>query len=204
MTMKLSVLAIVVTVSGASISNAATGDAYECGTSRIGWTRPGDDGEIRTLYWATTNSTELYFKFTPHQPQSGEAGVPQLLFVFSICFQGRVMPSSSPSSAELRVQMLRNFAAALVPDPSLSMMVDKDRQYELTGPGFRHWTEYSGGCAVGDSCVYSAVLVELPIEVLRVIGASASAHGTISGVPFELTAEHRRWLTAFIDRITGG
>lgn len=197
-------LAIVTSSSGTSIGRAAAAEPYECGTSRIGWALPAEDGDIRTLYWATTNATELYFKFTPQQPHSGEAGVPRLLFVFSICFAGRVQPASSPSSAELRVQVLRNFAAALVPDPSVSIMVDKDRQYDLTGPGFKHWTEYPPGCAAGDGCAYSAVLVELPIEILRVIGAGGTAHVTISGVPFALTAEQRRWLTVFLSRITGG
>lgn len=201
--MKSSPLAILVALGIGITGEAVAAAPSDCGTSRIGWALNRDDAEIHTFYWATTDFSELWLTIRPEQPSLGKPGVPELMLVFSICFHGKVMPSPQPS-AELRIQVNRNFIAALVPDPSLAITIDNDRRYELTGPEFKHWTEYPFGCNVGDSCVYTAVLVDLPTEVLRRMAGATNVRGTISGTPFELTTEHRRRLRAFINRISGG
>jgi hypothetical protein len=175
----------------------------ECGVFRIGWAlNPPTDGEIREFHWDTVNYTELWMPLKPQQSRHGQAGVPDLLFVFSICFRGRTMPPHQ-DSVELRVQVNRNFFAALVPDPQLEITIDSDARYDLTGGDFKHWTEYPNGCRPGDICIYTAVLVDLPVQILRRIVAARMVRGTISGTPFELSGEQRLMLDRFVRRIAG-
>lgn len=196
---RLALLSLAVSVGVAG--NVSATPAPECGVFRIGWALSAPkDGEIRELYWATTNYTELWMTLKPRQPTLGQRGVPELLLVVSICFRGRTMPSPQ-ESAELRVQVNRNFIAAPAPDPHLEIVIDRDIRHELTGSKFKHRTEYPAECRSGDGCVYTAILVDLPIEMLRRIADARTVTGTISGTPFELSDAQRRELETFVRRI---
>jgi hypothetical protein len=175
-----------------------------CGVPRIGWSlKPPKDGEIRELYWGIANYSELWMTLRPQQATlaSKQTGVPELLLVFSICFPGKVMPPQR--EAELRVEVNRNFIPAPAPDPRLGITINADGSYDLTGPDFRHSTEYLNGCSAGDLCVYTAELVDLPITILQRMATARTVTGAISGTPFALTEDQLQELGAFVKRITG-
>jgi len=174
----------------------------DCGVFQIGWAlRAPKDGEIKELYRAPEGYTELWTTFTPHQPTQGEPGVPNLLLVFSVCYRGKAMPFPQ-KLVELRVQANRNFVAARVPDPRIEITINDNTRFDLTGGDFPMWTEYPHGCAPGD-CVYSGVLVDLPVDLVRRWVEAKRVTGTLSGTPFELTADQQRMLGEFITRIAG-
>lgn len=173
-----------------------------CEVPRIGWAlKAPKEGKIEQLYWATKDYTELWTTLQPKQPARGQPGVPNLLLVFSICFRGRAI-SSPQDWAELRVQVNRNFIPAMIPDPRLEIRVDGET-YDLTAPAFQHWTEYPNGCHVGETCAYSAVLVDLKTDMIKRIAHASSVVGSIGGIPFELTHEQEENLERFVARIGG-
>ena len=168
-------------VSGVSLAAAAQGS--DCGVFQIGWAlQPPVDGAIRNLYWATTNYTELWMTVHPLQPAIGKPGVPDLLLVFSVCYAGKTMPSPR-REAEIRVQVNRGFIPALVPDPQLLIKIDETGWIDLLGPNFKHSTEYPSSCSPGTICAYTAVLVNVPVALLRQMALATDVAGTLSGTP---------------------
>jgi hypothetical protein len=109
---------------------------------------------------------------------------------------------SPQRSAELRIQVNRDFIPASVPEPTLQITIDNDL-FDLTGKNFKHWIEYPLGCNPGDCGAYAAVLVDLPTEMLNRFVLATKVKGTLSDIPFELTTEHGHRIGAFIQRLAG-
>lgn len=195
-------LSVLSSVGAADVASAAQA-ATDCGVFRIGWSLEAPrDGELGDLYWATTNYTEVWTTFRPIQATRGQQGVPDILLVFSVCFKGKTLPIPQ-RSVEVRFQLNRNFIPSPFLVPRVEMVIDGATRRELTSAAFKSWIEYPNGCAAGDGCTHSAILVEVPVQELRRWAMARGFAGNASGTPFELSSTQRQQLGRFLDHISG-
>jgi hypothetical protein len=174
----------------------------DCRVPRSGWAlKPAKHGEIGELYWATQKYSELWIAFEPLiiRPEDQGVVVPQILLIFSVCFPGKNLEKPVPA-AQIRAQINRDFIPASVPDPALEISIDNRPFSDLT-KRFPHWTAYPDGCRPGDSCPHEAVIVDVPVPILRDMVAGRIVTGDVSGTRFEIGPAQLEQLARFVRRI---
>jgi hypothetical protein len=195
---KATIIVLALAVSLGTVS-AATAD---CRVPRSGWAlKPAKHGEIGELYWATENYSELWITLKPLtiRPKDQRVVVPQILLIFSVCFPGKNLETPAPT-AQIRAQINRDFMPASVSDPALEIAIDNRPFSDLT-KRFPHWTAYPDGCRPGDSCAHEAVIVDVPVTILRDMGAGRIVIGHVSGTRFEVGPTQLEQLGRFVRRI---
>jgi hypothetical protein len=194
------VIGFVLTVSLGAASTAAA----DCRVPRSGWAlRPAEHGEIGELYWAAQNYSERWISIKPYiiRPKDQGPAIPEILLIFSVCFPGKNM-ETPVTTVQIRAQINRNFIPAFVPDPKLEISVNNQPFSELTKL-FPRWTAYPHNCLPADSCAYEAVIVEVPLSLLKEIATARVVTGDVSGTRFEITPPQVEQLARFVLLVGG-
>jgi hypothetical protein len=165
-----------------------------------GWAMaPAPPREVRRLYWELFETTEVWVRLTPGNPNEAP---PLLSLVFQAFFPGR--PSREPYSLRPQwpggaparlVVRAEPFPLTVVRDLSLRFVLDDDT-FDLTGPGSR-----STFLSCGDDCAPNAVEAELDPTLLRALTAARTIGGEALGFPIQLTPVDQRALGEFAARV---
>jgi len=165
-----------------------------------GWVMaPAPPREVRRLYWELQETTEVWVRLTPGDPN----GAPPLLsLVFQSFFPGRQprepysllpqWPRGAPARLVVRAEP---FPATAVRDLSLRFVLD-DYTFDLTGPGNRYTL-----LSCGDDCAPNAVEAELDPTLLRALIAARTISGEALGFPIQLMPADQLALGDFAARV---
>jgi hypothetical protein len=168
-----------------------------------GWVMaPAPPREVRRLYWELQETTEVWMRLTPGDPN----GAPPLLsLVFQAFFPGRARrdpytavpqwPTGSPARMVVRVEP---FPLTAIRALSLQLTLD-GHAFNLTGPGSRYTILPcgAGGC---DGCAPNIVEAELDPALLRALIVARTVAGEALGFPIQLTSADQRALGEFAER----
>jgi hypothetical protein len=166
-----------------------------------GWVMaPAPPREVRRLYWELVETTEVWVRLTPGDPN----GAPPLLsLVFQAFFPGRQprepysllpqWPKGAPARLVVRADP---FPLTVVRDLSLRLELD-GYTFNLTGPGDR----YATFPPCGDDCTPNAVEAELAPSLLRALIVARTVRGEALGLPIQLVPADQRALSDFSERI---
>jgi hypothetical protein len=148
--------------------------------------------EIRHLYWDLFQTTELWVRLEPIDPE----GKPPLVhLIFQAFFAGRET-KQPPSRTVVRAQP---FPLTVVRDLTLRFAFGGEA-LDLTGPGARYRLLYPV-CGPEESCAANAVEAEIGFPELRAIAAAPSVRGEALGFPIALTGEDKDALAHFLARV---
>ena len=164
-----------------------------------GWVMaPTPPREVRRLYWELQETTEVWVRLTPGDPN---AAPPLLSLVFQAFFPGRAQreaysllpqwPKGAPARLVVRVEP---FPLTTVRDLTLRLELD-GYSFDLTSPGSRY-----AMLSCGDDCAPNAIEVDLDPTLLRALVAARTIRGEALGFPIQLTAADQRALGDFADR----
>jgi hypothetical protein len=168
-----------------------------------GWAiATGSPREVRHVYWDLFQTTEVWVRLVPEDPQGG----PRLLnLVFQALFPGRAerdpysgrpqWPSGTPRTLRVRAEPL---PTTVVRELSLRLVID-GRSIDLAGPDHPHRTL---PCVVAsEDCSPNAVEADLDPSTLRCVAGARSVGGEALGFPFRLVAADQAALGEFLDRV---
>jgi hypothetical protein len=158
--------------------------------------------EVKRLYWDLFQTTEIWLRLIPENP---EGKPPLVSLVFQAFFPGRAErdpysglprePKGPPARLALRAQPL---PLTLIRELSLRLVIDGKR-VELTGPASRY---RNLPCLVAtDDCTPNAVEAELQPSILRALIMARTVRAEALGFPVELTGADQVALTDFVTRI---
>jgi hypothetical protein len=165
-----------------------------------GWVMaPAPSREVRRVYWELFETTEVWVRLTPGDP-NGTA--PLLSLVFQAFFPGRVQreaysllpqwPRGAPARLVVRVEP---FLLTAVRDLTLRLELD-GYTFNLTGPGSRYAI-----LSCGDDCTPNAIEVDLEPSLLRALIAARTIRGEALGFPIQLMPADQRALGDFAARV---
>ena len=165
-----------------------------------GWVMaPTPPRDVRRLYWELQETTEVWVRLTPGDPN----GAPPLLsLVFQAFFPGRAQreaysllpqwPRGAPARLVVRVEP---FPLTAVRDLTLRLELD-GYTFNLTGPGSRY-----AMLSCGEDCTPNAIEVDLDPSLLRALIAARTIRGEALGFPIQLTPADQRALGDFAARV---
>jgi hypothetical protein len=155
--------------------------------------------EVRRLYWELQETTEVWVRLTPDNP---EGGPPPVNLVFQAFFPGRARrdPYSglpqSPSGAAARVVVRAEpFLLTVIRGFSLHLILD-GHTVNLTVPHSRYAI-----LPCGDDCAPTSVEAELDPALLRALAVAQKVGGEALGFPIQLTPADQRALGEFAARV---
>ena len=165
-----------------------------------GWVMaPASPREVRRLYWELFETTEVWVRLTPGDPNGNP---PLVSVVFQAFFPGRAQrepysllpqwPRGAPARLVVRAEP---FPMTAIRDLSLRLVLD-GYTFDLTGPGSRYAT-----LSCGDDCAPNAVEAELDPSLLRALIVALTVRGEVLGFPIQLAAADQRALGAFAERV---
>jgi hypothetical protein len=158
-----------------------------------GWAlAPAPPREIRHLYWDLFQTTEVWLRLEPVDPD----GKPPLVhLIFQAFFAGRET-KPPPSRTVVRAQP---FPLTVVRNLTLRFAFGGET-LDLTGPGARYRLLYPV-CGPDDSCAANAVEAEIGFPELRTLAAAPSVRGEALGFPIALRAEDKDALARLLARV---
>lgn len=68
---------------------------------------------------------------------------------------------------------------------------------------FPSWTAVPDGCLAADGCAYEAIIVDVPISLLKDMAAAPMVTGDAAGTRFEMTSLQREQLKQFVQAVAG-
>lgn len=158
--------------------------------------------EIKRLYWDLFQTTEVWLRLIPEDPD----GKPALVsLVFQAFFPGRAErdpysglprePKGPPARLALRAQPL---PLTMIRELSLWLVID-GKLVELTGPTSRY---RNLPCLLAtEDCTPNAVESELEPSILRALITARTVRAEALGFPVKLTGADQVALTDFVTRI---
>jgi hypothetical protein len=165
-----------------------------------GWVMaPAPPREVRRLYWELFETTEVWVRLTPGDP---DGNPPLVSLVFQAFFPERAQrepysllpqwPRGAPARLVVRAEP---FPMTAIRGLSLRLELD-GYTFNLTGPGSRYAT-----LSCGDDCAPNAVEAELDPSLLRALIVARTIQGEALGFPVQLVPADQRALTAFAERV---
>ena len=157
--------------------------------------------EVRRLYWELQETTEVWVRLTPENPDGGQ---PRVNLVFQAFFPGRAardpytgLPQWPAGKRARMVVRAEPFLLTMIRGLSLQLVFD-GHAFNLAGPGSRYTILPCG--AGGDDCAPNSVEAELDPALLRALTVARKVEGEALGFPIELTPADQRALAEFATR----
>jgi hypothetical protein len=165
-----------------------------------GWALVHDTGAVKRLYWDLFETTEVWLRLIPEDPE----GKPPLVnLVFQAFFPGRAerdpgtglpqWPRGRPARLLLKALPL---PTTVVGELSLRLVIDA-ASVDLAGPAAPHRLLYP---YCPDGCAANGVEIDLEPSLLRSLIGARAVQGEALGFPFRLTANDQRALKEFSTR----
>jgi hypothetical protein len=159
--------------------------------------------EVRRLYWELQETTEVWVRLTPGDPNGA---APLISLVFQAFFPGRAArdpytglpqwPKGEPARLVVRAEP---FPLTAIRGLSLQLVLD-GHAFNLAGPGSRYAIL---PCGVGsDDCAPNSVEAELDPALLRALTVARTVGGEALGFPITLAPSDQRALAEFAARVS--
>ena len=149
---------------------------------------PPRDGDVRVLYYALRDLTEVWLTLEPKGPAGEDLPI---MLTFNVAFAGK-RPAAPLTQVEMRAYVGRLWS----PRPELTLVLDGKTTLDVAGPNPR---TLRGGDA--DQSAMLAVVGTLSTDTLNTIGEAHSVSGNALRLPFVLSESQLAAIAAFRERI---